>query len=62
VKEIMKLSIEENEKQTEKKQKELCDMKIEKITTELKNTNKLKNIRKEIARLKTALNQKRREV
>ena len=61
VKEIRDLTIEEIKAKLSDKQKELIDLKVKLSMKSLENSNKIKETKKDIARLFTILKEKEKE-
>jgi large subunit ribosomal protein L29 len=59
--EVRDLDVEELELRLAQTRRELFNLRFQHATGQLENTGQLKEVRKNIARLLTALNQKRRE-
>ena len=59
--EVRELDIEELEQRLAETRLELFNLRFQHATGQLENTGQLKEVRKNIARLLTALNQKRQE-
>jgi len=56
--EIRDLSTEELERREEELKEELFNLKFQRLTGQLENTGRLKQVRREIARVKTILREK----
>jgi large subunit ribosomal protein L29 len=59
--EVRELDVEELEQRLAKARRELFNLRFQHATGQLENTGQLKEIRKNIARLLTILNQKKQE-
>ncbi|TCJ18248.1 50S ribosomal protein L29 [Rubrobacter taiwanensis] len=59
--EIRELDVEELERRIADTRRELFNLRFQHATGQLENTGQLREVRKNIARLLTALNQKKRE-
>jgi len=59
--EVRELDIDELEQRVAETRRELFNLRFQHATGQLENTGQLKEIRKNIARLLTVLNQKRQE-
>ena len=62
VAEVRELGIEEIERRVAETRRELFNLRFQHATGQLENTGQLKEVRKNIARLLTVLNQKRENV
>jgi large subunit ribosomal protein L29 len=60
--EVRELDIDELEQRVAETRRELFNLRFQHATGQLENTGQLKEIRKNIARLLTVLNQKRQEI
>ena len=61
VAEVRELDVEELERRVAQTRRELFNLRFQHATGQLENTGQLKEVRKNIARLLTVLNQKQRE-
>ena len=61
VAEVRELDVEELQQRVAQTRRELFNLRFQHATGQLENTGQLKEIRKNIARLLTVLNQKQRE-
>jgi large subunit ribosomal protein L29 len=61
VAEVRELDVEELQKRVAQTRRELFNLRFQHATGQLENTGQLKEVRKNIARLLTVLNQKQRE-
>ena len=61
VTEVRELDVEELERRIAQTRRELFNLRFQHATGQLENTGQLKEVRKNIARLLTVLNQKQRE-
>ncbi|MDX6380477.1 MAG: large subunit ribosomal protein [Rubrobacteraceae bacterium] len=61
VAEVRELDVEELEQRVVRARRELFNLRFQHATGQLENTGQLKEVRKNIARLLTVLNQKQRE-
>lgn len=61
VAEVRELDVEELERRVVQTRRELFNLRFQHATGQLENTGQLKEVRKNIARLLTVLNQKQRE-
>ena len=61
VAEVRELDVEELQQRVAQTRRELFNMRFQHATGQLENTGQLKEVRKNIARLLTVLNQKQRE-
>jgi large subunit ribosomal protein L29 len=59
--EVRELDVEELERRIAQTRRELFNLRFQHATGQLENTGQLKEVRKNIARLLTVLNQKQRE-
>ena len=59
--EVRELDVEELQKRVAETRRELFNLRFQHATGQLENTGQLKEVRKNIARLLTVLNQKQRE-
>ncbi len=61
VAEVRELGVEELERRVAETRRELFNLRFQHATGQLENTGQLKEVRRNIARLLTVLNQKQRE-
>ena len=61
VAEVRELNVEELQQRVAQTRRELFNLRFQHATGQLENTGQLKEVRKNIARLLTVLNQKQRE-
>ena len=61
VAEVRELDVEELQRRVAQTRRELFNLRFQHATGQLENTGQLKEVRKNIARLLTVLNQKQRE-
>lgn len=61
VAEVREMGVEELERRVSETRRELFNLRFQHATGQLENTGQLKEVRKNIARLLTVLNQKQRE-